>query len=173
MSPSEYRSSMKEMIRWAEGVMRLKAVVDQADAMETKTAALEHQYAAAVAGYDKEIDQCVERVKEAQALMAKATGELTKHQADCAQAHADLDAALADAKDKHTKTVASMKDQAQATYASINSEKAAAMKAMQDAIVLHSAEMQAMQAEKVKMEYDLRKLREVRQQLLAQLQTGV
>lgn len=173
MSPSEYRSSIKEVIKFAEGVLRLKAVLDAADDIDAKTAAREKAHAAAVAAHEQEIAQYISKVKAAQDLYTKAQTELDSHQAAYEAAHQSLDDAMADAKDKHAKALASMQSQAQSTLASLTQDKAAVMKSLQEAKVLHAAEMQAMHAEKAKMEHDLVKLRDVRAALLAQLQTGV
>lgn len=163
----------KEIVKFAEGVLRAKAIMDKASAVEAETAKLEAAYAVQRATLDAEITNYLDKVKDAQALHEKAMAELGKRHKEYDAAQASLDHALAEAKDQHNKQLAVLHVQAQSTIQSLNYEKAQAMKATQDAKTLHAAEMTAMGAEKAKLEADLNKLRELRTKMLSQLQTGV
>lgn len=163
----------KEMIKFAEGVMRLKTVVDDTATLEAKAAQARAAHETALASYAKELDECLAKIQHAHTLHDQAVADLDKHQRAYADAKAQLDRDYADAKAKHDKQLAALHTQAQSTLQSLTYEKAAALKAVQDAKTLHAAEMAAMGAERAKLEGDLTKLREVRHKLLSQLQTGV
>lgn len=173
MSPSEYRSQMKDTIRFAEGVMRLKGIFDAADDTEKRIAQREREHAEAVAHYEQEIADYLSKVQDAQALHAKAVAELDKRHAEFDRAQAELDKAYEEAKDQHTKQMDTLRAITHSTVVALNQEKADAMKALTDAKTLHAAEMAAMGAERAKLDADLTKLKEVRHKLLVQLQTGV
>jgi chromosome segregation ATPase len=173
MAPSEYRSSIKELIKFAEGVLRLKKVLDDADAIEAKTADHAKRHETAVAAYTKEMTEYLDKVQQAQDLYEQSKADLAKHRADYETVKAQLAKATDDLKAKHDQTVAAAKAQADATIHSLNTEKASVMKSLQDAKTLHKAELAAMGAEKARLDSELTKLREVRQKMLEQLQTGV
>lgn len=173
MTSSEVRGSIRKLIEFGESLMHLKKVLDEADAAEQRAEALTKNHEATVAKYQQleadALSQC-QLVKDQYTALVD---EYESAKADIETEKRKLDDELKAYSVRQADDLKRLQQKAAETVAMLNAEKAEAMKAAQEAKVLHAAEMQAIQAQKAKLEHDLTKLREIRQALLAQLQTGV
>lgn len=166
MTLNEARSALRDLTKWSEAIGRLQGVLTVATALEADEAAYEQKRRDLVASLDTlhaEHDaQCQALVAEREAAVAA----LEKHTAWVTQTKADLDEEVAAARADAEAVQRRHKEQSAHVMASLQAERASLSQRVEDARVVHQAELTAMAAEREKLAQDLHDLRTERARLL-------